>query len=459
MRLGRSPLVSCRLALGAVVVLGTGCASGADDPKAEEANFAVLPVSTLTSILPAIEEAEGEPEVCIGLLGYANDAERQAAFEKLTSQITTTANAWNDLLAGNPLWRLKARVKPFYFQQTTQCTEVNFAGFSVNLWKTADQFKQEFCFDRPESQCASAARSRARMFFLGPWNRDHEEDPLDGFTVLHEYGHLLGLGDTYKTPGVNDFVGEQPPSIMNGKSFFLTDDDKLGLWATLRAVKTGFRSCEGFAESASFTANGFNAILCNPQAQPTNGHDGRPEEGEVPQAPTGPIPESSLREVAEFQAASLQLNCRAGAGTEHAVVTRLVKGDPLPASSGSFFQPKIAHSTEGRPWVLVNANGKSCYVSGNYQFIRPVGVIPMTTLREVNGYAVSTERLNCRSGAGTEHAVVRELPLGTKLSAEPGTGSRPRIAFSAEGNPWILVRTGAQTCYASANFRFIFAQQ
>ena len=50
----------------------------------------------------------------------------------------------------------------------------------------------------------------------------------------------------------------------------------------------------------------------------------------------------------------------------------------------------------------MNVEGRSCYASGNLSFITPIGPIPLSTLRESNNYAVSTQLLNCRSGPGTE---------------------------------------------------------
>ena len=156
---------------------------------------------------------------------------------------------------------------------------------------------------------------------------------------MRSCGHLLGLGDTYQTSGINEWKGEQPPSVMNGESYSLTDDDRLGLWATLRQVKTGVRGCEGTAE-AQYTVNGFGSILCNAKSTPVSTHGTFPEQG-VSEPPSGPIPESTLRETADYTVAALQLNCRAGAGTENPVITKLNQGTPLRGLG------RIAYSTDG----------------------------------------------------------------------------------------------------------------
>lgn len=78
--------------------------------------------------------------------------------------------------------------------------------------------------------------------------------------------------------------------------------------------------------------------------------------------------------------------------------------------------------------------------------------IPRATLDGVDGYTVLAESLNCRAGAGTEHAVTRVLSQRDRVVAtsEP---SRPRVVVVGE-RPWLLVHpggTGDQApCYVSA---------
>jgi uncharacterized protein YraI len=436
------------LLVAGVIGFGAGCASKDDDRKAEdpvENDFSVLPVDQLSSVLPAIEDSEGQPDICVGMIGFSPD-EAKSRFDTLTTQLTDAMNQWNALLDGNPLWTFHGKIAPNYMMQTRECTQTIFTGFSVNLWKDVARFKGEYCTKNfvPDSLCASAAYTNRRIFYLGPWNRTREVEALDGFTPLHEYGHLLGLGDTYKIPDVNDFPGEQPDSVMNGLSYTLTDDDRLGLWATLRQVKTGVRGCEGTAQ-AKWSVNGHGALLCNAKSEPVVVHPDRGADQTIFAPPSGPIPESTLRSTMDYTVAAIQLNCRAGAGTENPVITKLNQNTPM-RSTG-----RIAYSTEGRPWILVNANGVQCYASASYSFIMPQGPISMATVNVIEDYAVSTLRLNCRAGAGTEFGVVQELPLGTRMTIDRSE----RVRFSTDGNPWIHVRANGQTCFSSANFKFL----
>jgi uncharacterized protein YraI len=437
------------LALGVIGSGVVGCAADpAPDAQPKVDDFAVLPVNTLSSVLPAIEDSEGQPDVCVGMIGFT-PAETAQRYELLKQQVTEAMNQWNGLLAGNPLWHFRGRIAPNYMMQTTECTQTIYTGFSVNLWKDVARFRSEFCTKNRivDSRCVSSAYSNRRIFYLGPWNRTREVEPLDWSLPMHEYGHLLGLGDTYETDGFNEWEGEQPASVMNGLSYTLTDDDRLGLWAVLRQVKTGVRGCEGTKE-AQYTINGYGSILCNAKSTPVNTHGTQDGDTTVFAPPTGPIPESTLRETADYTVAAIQLNCRAGAGTEHGVITKLTQNTPLRGLG------RIGYSTEGKPWLLVSANGTQCYASASLSFITPQGPIPMSTIREINDYAVSTQRLNCRAGAGTEYGVVQELPLGTKMTIE----SAERVRYSSDGNPWIQVRANGRSCFSSANFKFIVPQ-
>src|SRR5262249_42871398 len=154
--------------------------------------------------------------------------------------VTDASNKWNALLADNTLWTQKGKIAPKYKVQNGRCPAAGPNGFNIDVWATTPQFKSDFCRTQNPT-CCSAAIPAQRTFFLGPWNRDTPVDLYDPFTALHEYGHLLGLGDTYRTPGVNEWVGQQPASVMNGLTHTLAADDKLGLWAVVRALKTGKR--------------------------------------------------------------------------------------------------------------------------------------------------------------------------------------------------------------------------
>jgi len=256
----------------ALATINAGCAQTEANEESEEGHsesaFSVLDVSAATSILPVVETRAGALRVCLALIGFGTEA--PAANIKMSRVIKTAVSSWNDLLATNPDWHV-ASTAPVITMQTTECSGA--AGdMRVNVWKDATTFTTDYCGRRPTWVCSSAGATSARTVYIGPVNRGVPEDVFDPYTILHEYGHMLGLGDTYRIAGSHDWVGTQPPSVMNRGSLTLTDDDKFGLWVTLRAVKTGTRSCTDFGAEQAMTSNIWHAIMCDSAATPGTTH-------------------------------------------------------------------------------------------------------------------------------------------------------------------------------------------
>jgi len=272
--------VSCAgtLAFGIACSAPTHDGDKANDPLVESAApFSVLNVTSATSMLSVVEARAGAIKVCLGLTGFGADT---AATSTKMQRISKAAfGAWNDLLAGHPDWRVTA-VDPVFTVKTSECTDAA-EDLRINVWADASEFTSDYCGRRPTWVCSSAGDMWGRNIYIGPINRGVPEDVFDPYTILHEYGHMLGLGDTYRIPGSHDWVGDQPPSVMNRGSLTLTDDDKLGLWVTLRSIKTGSRSCDGFGTALTMTANVWSAIMCDPTTTPgtTHGAGSGPDAG------------------------------------------------------------------------------------------------------------------------------------------------------------------------------------
>ncbi len=263
------------VALGGLIGLSlVACASAqsaSDDnvgTSEVQSGFSVLDVSPTTSILPVVEARAGRLQVCLGLIGFGT--ETATASTKMQATIKSALSGWNALLVGNRDWSV-ATVAPMFDVQTTECSTTA-DDLRINVWKDAAKFTSDYCSRYPTWSCSSAGNTAARTVFIGPINRGVPDDVFDPYVILHEYGHMIGLGDTYRIAGSHDWVGPQPPSVMNRGSVTLTDDDKFGAWVTLRAVKTGVRSCTGFGAEETMTANVWRAIMCDPTATPTTTH-------------------------------------------------------------------------------------------------------------------------------------------------------------------------------------------
>lgn len=226
--------------------------------------FSVLDVSSATSILPVVEARRGALRVCLALIGFG--AETAAANTKMSAVIKSAIGEWNDLLVGNPDWAIPTTA-PVITVQVTECGGTT-GDMRVNVWKDASTFTTDYCGRRPTWICSSAGSTSTRTVYIGPVNRGVPEDVFDPYTLRHEYGHMIGLGDTYRIAGSHDWVGTQPPSVMNRGSLTLTDDDKFGLWVTLRTVKTGSRSCDDFGTEQAMTSNVWRSIMCDSSTRP-----------------------------------------------------------------------------------------------------------------------------------------------------------------------------------------------
>lgn len=269
----------CKAQLAGIGFLLLGACSVAQTEDADsneigvhEDGFAVLEVDNKSSVLSTIAATGGKLSVCVGLMGFGSQSASAGA--TLKTQIAETANKWNSLFAGNSEWTV-ATVDVTFNVQNGECTKTQ-NDLRVNVWADRTRFQNEFCARRPNWICSANTDTNNRTITVGPVNRGVDVDVFDASRMVHEYGHAMGLADTYKVPGSHDWNGSvQPPSVMNGKSSKLTSDDQLGLWITWRAVKTGARTCNGFGKSVSFTSNVWNSILCDPGALPVITHGAR----------------------------------------------------------------------------------------------------------------------------------------------------------------------------------------
>ena len=221
---------------------------------------------TQNSMLKDIEATNGKLPVCVALIGFpkSETATAEASFREL---LTRAADSWNSLLKGHPMWPVQNKIEPIFTVQNTKCPATTL-GFNVIVWFDAAEFTSDYCKNTGRV-CSSGASPATRTLYIGPVNRGMPQSLYQYATVLHEYGHMLSLGDTYRNPGLSDWDIDQPPSVMNGQNFppgTFSEDDRWGLWATLYSVKTGRRSCGTYGVEVQMKLNTWQDVMCDPRS-------------------------------------------------------------------------------------------------------------------------------------------------------------------------------------------------
>lgn len=246
--------------------------------------FAVLGSAT-NSILKTLHEQNGKLDVCLGMVGFT-DAELDQAAKFFERSAKTAVGAFYDALADHPDWRTTPRPELTFNRTRARCVGT-LGVLSISVWKDKEQFKTDRCTD--DWACSSHSVTQFHEIVVGPINRGVEETIYNDYTILHEFGHLAGLGDTYKIPRFHDWNGEQPASLMNGKATTIQDDDRKGLWAMWQFLKTGTRSCDGFGREVEMSSNVWQSILCDPEAEAVVDHGPALTPTNSVLTPTGPI--------------------------------------------------------------------------------------------------------------------------------------------------------------------------
>lgn len=246
------------------------------------------------SYLREIDRSGGVAGFCLALIGFS-DEERPRAEAWFPAHIARAMNTWNAALAPHPRWPHKGELMINEIRQDTEC-EPNPNVIRFNVWGDGDRFRKEFCAKQENiTICTSSADVAARVVYIGPVADDKSFELYNYFTVLHEYGHMLGLGDTYQIRNHQEWEGEQPPSVMNGRAVpqdQLTVDDRMGIWAVLNEIRTGKRTCEGFGAKVPLKYNSWRVLMCDPMsmavAVPEPPNTNQPTPTPTPTAPPAP---------------------------------------------------------------------------------------------------------------------------------------------------------------------------
>lgn len=216
----------------------------------------------------------GKLGICIAVYGY----ERGAATIKVAeiqAHIARAIHDWTTLLKGHKKWRpTNVRLQ---FKSNIDLTETcgkpdspasqgSDPDRDIKIFKWAQQkgfldFSQNYYrqqgFKIPVTRSFSLVSQRKVIL-------DHHDENLP-FVLLHEIGHLFGVGDTYVETGYQTKIGEHPPSVMNGKSKTLTADDRNGIWSVLDNAINGTHACKtGHTQYKTQTGRSSDQLYCVP---------------------------------------------------------------------------------------------------------------------------------------------------------------------------------------------------
>lgn len=232
-----------------LISCGPGIANKHEQPVSET-SFAVNQQWTGNSVLRTISATAGL-EICVAYQDRSPDSQLQAEVRNAAIQ---AVQGWNGLLVGmnNPQWNVSYPNIRFVFDGYGTCS--NYAGsvVKINIWQQESIWTQKFGTQR------SHARPSERTFNISPTSLN-----VLAYVVTHEYGHLIGMGDTYQIDGQLE-PHNQPPSMMQVHNHPFVQDDITGVRAIWRFIKTGTFSCGEGYRTGSAGANTFNYAFCIP---------------------------------------------------------------------------------------------------------------------------------------------------------------------------------------------------
>ena len=177
-----------------------------------------LEYSILSEILKARQSQNSQNvryPICINL-----DAERTQIFLGFAQK---SMKMWNDALIGYGEWDVLS-VEPELVGDSESCPDMH------------DGLRVYKLIPEPNNNERSGAAVHKFTFLIGT----HSSNYTDWRVFAHEYGHQIGLGDTYTEPGYQQPVG-QPAAIMNNLYALntLSEDDIDGIrhvWDRLRGA-------------------------------------------------------------------------------------------------------------------------------------------------------------------------------------------------------------------------------
>jgi hypothetical protein len=274
----QTKVLALAMLLGSFVPF-VGCAKteNSNGAKTEFAMFGQPAQASLVETYRTLRESS-DVVVCVGHVGYSHTSPKGV---QRTEWARRAVVAWITALQESPDWPNKKQKNFDVTAQTGVCPNAlvhGSPGFKIMFFGTAQDQVNATC--GPDSPQAEDLRSyglcqesplysfaspsdRTAIISVRMGNQSRSEAFLFE-TVLHEFGHILGLGDLYKSLSIN-YEGAIPSSIMAYSAETLTADDKLGIWNIEKATRTGDWDCGGYATARNLNAsNGYT--YCRPSS-------------------------------------------------------------------------------------------------------------------------------------------------------------------------------------------------
>jgi hypothetical protein len=212
------------------------------------------------SFLKVIHNGKGTLHVIIDYRNFKDPVSAQKQ-EELKTAVVNVVNEWNDAVAGNRAWKYD-RVKVTFSEEKAD----QYCQPGEKYWVCEHSDKIKLIIDDAVNR-SYGNMWQGMMVLSGDLLGSSLNKGENSYKVLaHEYGHLLGLGDTYSEQGYQSPL-DQPAAIMNSlyEVDGLTSDDRYGiqnLWSYLTG-KDGKSVCR--ANYKKGEAGSGKGVFCIPK--------------------------------------------------------------------------------------------------------------------------------------------------------------------------------------------------